>query len=666
VIDALAEQRSHVPYRDSRLTRVLEEALGGNCRTALLVTASACAQHYDETLSSLRFASRTTKVRNHAKVNYMYSADQLLSLVAQLQRELSSAKRQIAQLGAKRPEQQIGSENNRRNKQGCKRQLPKSRLSMLGIAPDSSSGGGASGSQRLASSGSAPSLSLNFGRFADEDEPRRHASVSAMGGSSLNDIDEMSCWNQPSTFIPSCGSGSRSTSSRGSSAHDDEVEEDEEADLSSASPRSVHGRARDAAWRRQVQDAIASMESALLAQESALEEAQLLPSRHEPRLMALRPLGVSTAGGADAACGPGRTYPSGDGGPSSSSNQASPNTDVVAERFRALRHSVDARSLLWRLHLERHRTESLSLELEMRRCYYEDLEQQMEERTAQLMQLMSDGSGETRLSSGSLGEAMRHVPALQRRGSTGLRGRSASSTALNGLAGTTGTSQGSSSSGVSRRTSRITRPVPRGPRCGWAAATASSAARSSSVAAQRASTRAASPLPGNSSEGASATASAAGDESPLRVAGTGDTGELGGSGGICAAGGSVENRIDSDSQATVIRTQLEAHIERLQGELQRRGTQVSELAAELGARDVRICALRHEVLVKDSLLKKLGQETIRRAQGSDEGMEQLLDQAMSSLVACLTREQVTIAAASGERAIPPLDHARLSPPVMRR
>jgi kinesin family protein 5 len=100
VIDALAEQRPHVPYRDSRLTRVLEEALGGNCRTTLLVAASPFSQNADETLSSLRFATRAKAVRNHAKVNYMYSSDQLLFMVSTLQRELASANRQLANFGS--------------------------------------------------------------------------------------------------------------------------------------------------------------------------------------------------------------------------------------------------------------------------------------------------------------------------------------------------------------------------------------------------------------------------------------------------------------------------------------------------------------------------------------------------------------------------------------
>eukprot|EP00913_Durusdinium_trenchii_P028650 g26870.t1 len=85
-------------YRDSTLTRVLEEALGGNSRTTLMVTASACAQHMEETLCSLRFATRAQKVRNYAHVNFVYSAEELWPLVAQLQKDLAQARRE---LGAK-------------------------------------------------------------------------------------------------------------------------------------------------------------------------------------------------------------------------------------------------------------------------------------------------------------------------------------------------------------------------------------------------------------------------------------------------------------------------------------------------------------------------------------------------------------------------------------
>ena len=58
--------RSHVPYRDSKLTRLLQECLGGNARTALLCAASPSAWNAAETLSTLRFGARAKKVRNAA------------------------------------------------------------------------------------------------------------------------------------------------------------------------------------------------------------------------------------------------------------------------------------------------------------------------------------------------------------------------------------------------------------------------------------------------------------------------------------------------------------------------------------------------------------------------------------------------------------------------
>jgi len=99
VIQALVKKQSHVPYRNSQLTRVLQETLGGNCKTALVVTCSAMACHAAETLSSLRFATRARLVRNHVKVNLISSPEQLSSLVVHLQRDLAAAHRQAAQLG---------------------------------------------------------------------------------------------------------------------------------------------------------------------------------------------------------------------------------------------------------------------------------------------------------------------------------------------------------------------------------------------------------------------------------------------------------------------------------------------------------------------------------------------------------------------------------------
>jgi kinesin family protein 5 len=62
-------QQSHVPYRDSKLTRLLQDSLGGNAKTALIVTASVSSFNVSETLSTLRFGTRAKRLRNKPRVN---------------------------------------------------------------------------------------------------------------------------------------------------------------------------------------------------------------------------------------------------------------------------------------------------------------------------------------------------------------------------------------------------------------------------------------------------------------------------------------------------------------------------------------------------------------------------------------------------------------------
>lgn len=70
VINNLTDGKStHIPYRDSRLTRILQESLGGNSRTALIITCSPALYNQDETISTLKFGSRAKKIKNKAKVN---------------------------------------------------------------------------------------------------------------------------------------------------------------------------------------------------------------------------------------------------------------------------------------------------------------------------------------------------------------------------------------------------------------------------------------------------------------------------------------------------------------------------------------------------------------------------------------------------------------------
>ena len=59
----------HIPYRDSKLTRLLQPALGGNARTCIICAVTPAVLHMDETISTLKFASRAKKVTNLAKTN---------------------------------------------------------------------------------------------------------------------------------------------------------------------------------------------------------------------------------------------------------------------------------------------------------------------------------------------------------------------------------------------------------------------------------------------------------------------------------------------------------------------------------------------------------------------------------------------------------------------
>ncbi|KAI9332345.1 P-loop containing nucleoside triphosphate hydrolase protein [Obelidium mucronatum] len=69
-ISALVDGKSsHIPYRDSKLTRLLQDSLGGNAKTLMIATLSPASYNYDETLSTLRYANRAKNIKNKPKVN---------------------------------------------------------------------------------------------------------------------------------------------------------------------------------------------------------------------------------------------------------------------------------------------------------------------------------------------------------------------------------------------------------------------------------------------------------------------------------------------------------------------------------------------------------------------------------------------------------------------
>lgn len=94
VIAALADPNSsHIPYRDSKLTRLLQDSLGGTARTALIATIGPAAMNYGETLSTLLFASRCMAVKivpmQHAEVDYVEMCAALQAKVNEMDGEMT-------------------------------------------------------------------------------------------------------------------------------------------------------------------------------------------------------------------------------------------------------------------------------------------------------------------------------------------------------------------------------------------------------------------------------------------------------------------------------------------------------------------------------------------------------------------------------------------------
>nr|BAA07612.1 kinesin protein [Caenorhabditis elegans] len=70
VISALVDGKSkHIPYRDSKLTRLLQDSLGGNTKTIMIACVSPSSDNYDETLSTLRYANRAKNIKNKPTIN---------------------------------------------------------------------------------------------------------------------------------------------------------------------------------------------------------------------------------------------------------------------------------------------------------------------------------------------------------------------------------------------------------------------------------------------------------------------------------------------------------------------------------------------------------------------------------------------------------------------
>jgi hypothetical protein len=107
VVSSLADQSKkqgaaakahHVPYRDSKLTRILRDALGGNCRTILIACVSPADIHVEESINTLRYAERTRSITNCAKQNLIDVGSDTPAQCAALRAENKVLRARIANL----------------------------------------------------------------------------------------------------------------------------------------------------------------------------------------------------------------------------------------------------------------------------------------------------------------------------------------------------------------------------------------------------------------------------------------------------------------------------------------------------------------------------------------------------------------------------------------
>ncbi|KAI8620944.1 P-loop containing nucleoside triphosphate hydrolase protein [Chytriomyces sp. MP71] len=98
VIGKLSEKgndRGHIPFRNSKITRILQPSLGGNARTLIICTVTPSSGFVDETISTLQFASRAKSIRNKPVVNEIVPND---TLIKQYREEINLLRTQLNQV----------------------------------------------------------------------------------------------------------------------------------------------------------------------------------------------------------------------------------------------------------------------------------------------------------------------------------------------------------------------------------------------------------------------------------------------------------------------------------------------------------------------------------------------------------------------------------------
>lgn len=95
VISSLVKKSSHIPYRDSKLTRLLQDSLGGNSKTVMVANIGPADYNYDETCNTLRYADRAKNIKNKPKIN----EDPKDAMLREFQLEIMKLRQQLQKRG---------------------------------------------------------------------------------------------------------------------------------------------------------------------------------------------------------------------------------------------------------------------------------------------------------------------------------------------------------------------------------------------------------------------------------------------------------------------------------------------------------------------------------------------------------------------------------------
>lgn len=131
-----SSKASHVPYRESKLTYILKDSLGGNSKTALICAVSPHPTQFAETCSTLQFAERAKQIKNSVSVNTIMSHTALVATVEKLEGDLAHKRARIRQL-----ERDLGLPPSMRDSAGSSGTGPTPRSGLPNSTPRSASSG---------------------------------------------------------------------------------------------------------------------------------------------------------------------------------------------------------------------------------------------------------------------------------------------------------------------------------------------------------------------------------------------------------------------------------------------------------------------------------------------------------------------------------------------